>query len=100
MKANAQIVVVHLVELGTRVQKADVAGDGKEEVVIEGRQLGKLILQHLRCGFGTLAFLLDAVLDCLGEDFIRELTEPVLEQRPNDVRVIEVVVRDEVDITV
>ena len=65
-----------------------MAGDGKEEVVVEGWQLGKLILQHLRRGFGALAFLLDAVLDCLGEDLIRKLTEPVLEQRSNDVWVV------------
>ena len=35
LEADAQVVVVHLVELGTRVQQANVAGDRKQEVVVE-----------------------------------------------------------------
>lgn len=77
-----------------------MAGDGEEEVVIERRQLGKLILQHLRCGFGALALLLDAVLDRLWKDLVRKLTQPVLEQRSNDVGIVQIVVRDEVNVAV
>jgi hypothetical protein len=47
-----------------------------------------------------LALLLNALLDRLGEDLIRQLTEPVLEERTNDVGVVEVVIRDEVDVAV
>lgn len=78
LKADAQVIVVHLVELRARVQKTDVARDGEKEVVVERRQLRKLILQHLGRGFGALTLLLDAVLDCFGEDLIRKLTEPIL----------------------
>lgn len=100
LEADAQVIVVHFVELGARVQKTDVASDGKEEIVVKWRQLGELVLQHLRRGFGALAFLLDAVLDSLWKDLIWKLTKPVLEQRSNDIGVIQVVVRDEVNIAV
>ena len=36
LETNAQVVVVHLVELGARVQQTDMAGDGEEQVVVEG----------------------------------------------------------------
>jgi hypothetical protein len=82
------------------VQKADVAGDGEEKVIVERRQLGKLVLQHLRRGFCALALLLNAVLDRLGEDLVWQLTKPVLEERTDDIGVVEVVIRDEVDVAV
>lgn len=100
LEADTQVVIVHFVELRTRVQKADVAGDGEEQIVVEGWQLGKLILQHLRRGLRALALLLDAVLDRLGEDLVRQLTKPVLEQRTDNVGVVEVVIRDKIDVAV
>ena len=74
LETNAQVVVVHLVELGARVQQADVAGDCEEEVVVERWELRKLILEHLWCGFGTLALALDSGLDLFRKDFIGELS--------------------------
>ena len=38
LEADAKIVIVHLVELGARVQQADVASDGEQEVVVERRE--------------------------------------------------------------
>lgn len=37
LEADAKVVIVHLVELGARVQQTDMAGDGEEEVVVEWR---------------------------------------------------------------
>lgn len=71
LEADAQVVVVHLVELRARVQETDVAGDGKEKVIVERRQFGKLVFQHLGCGFGALTLLLDTVLNHLREDLVR-----------------------------
>jgi hypothetical protein len=55
------------------VEQADVTRDGEEEIVIEGRQLRQLILQHLRRCFGSLAFLLDLGLNSLREYLVWEL---------------------------
>ena len=38
LKANAQVIVVHLVEFRAGVQQTDMAGDGEEEIVVERRQ--------------------------------------------------------------
>jgi hypothetical protein len=70
LEADAQIIVVHLVELGAGVQQADVAGNGEEEVIVEWRELGELVLEHLWCGFCALTFSLDLGLNFLGEYFV------------------------------
>lgn len=77
-----------------------MAGYREEQIVVEGRQLGQLVLQHLWRGFGTLALLLDPRLCSFGEDFVWELPEPVLEQRADNIGVVEVVVCDQVDIAI
>jgi hypothetical protein len=56
------------------VQQADVAGDCKEKVVVERRQPGELIFEHLGCSLGALAFSLNLGLDLLWEDLIWKLS--------------------------
>lgn len=48
-----------------------MTGDGKEEVVVERGKLGQLVLEHLRCRFGSLTLLLNPGLCCFGKDFVR-----------------------------
>jgi hypothetical protein len=74
LEADAQIIVVHLVKLRTRVQQADMARDREQEVVVEGWQPGELILEHLGCRFGALARLLDSCLNLLWKDFIGKVS--------------------------
>jgi hypothetical protein len=71
-----------------------VAGNREEEIIVEWWQLGQLILQHLRCRFSTLTFLLDPGLGCFGEDLVRQLSQPVFEQRADNIGIIEIVVCD------
>ena len=100
LKAYAQIAVVHLVELSTGVQQTNVACDGKEKIIIEGWQFRQLVFQHLRSALGALALLLDPRLRRLGKDFVRELPKPVLEERADDVGIIEIVIRNQIDVSV
>jgi len=53
LKADAEVLIVHFVLVGVHVKKTDVAGDGKEDVIVERRQLGELIFHHLRRIFST-----------------------------------------------
>jgi len=73
LETYTQVVVVHLVELGARMQQTDVAGDREQEIIVERGELGQLILEHLRCRFSPLTFLLDGCLDCFRENLVREL---------------------------
>lgn len=82
------------------MQQADVAGDGEQEIVVEWRQLRQLVFQHLGRTLCTLTLLLDPRLNSLGKDFVGQLAQPVLEQRTNDVRVVQVFVCDEVDVSI
>lgn len=70
LETDAQVVVVHLVEFGTRMQKTDVAGDCEQEIIVEWRKLGQLIFEHLRCRFGPLTFVLDGRLNRFGKDLV------------------------------
>ena len=74
LKTYTQVVVVHFVELRARVEETDVAGDRKKEIVVEGWQFGQLVLQHLRCCFRALAFLLDFGLYAFGKDLVGQLS--------------------------
>jgi hypothetical protein len=74
LKAYTQVVVVHLVELGTGVQQTDVAGDGEQEIIVEWRQLRKLVFQKLGRALCALTFLLNPRLNSLGKDFVGQLT--------------------------
>lgn len=38
LETNAQIVVIHLVELGAGMEQTDVTRNGEEQVIVEGRQ--------------------------------------------------------------
>jgi hypothetical protein len=79
LKTYTQVVVVHLVEFRTRMQKADMAGDCKEQIVVEGRQLGQLVLQQLGCGLCAHAFSLNLGLDLFWKYFVRQLSQPPFE---------------------
>lgn len=48
-----------------------MASNGEEKIVMEGRKLGKLVLQHLWSEFGAMTLFCDFCLDCFGEDLVR-----------------------------
>lgn len=39
LEANAQIAIIHLVLVSIAVEEAEMARDGKQKVIVEGRQL-------------------------------------------------------------
>jgi hypothetical protein len=55
------------------MEEADVTRNRKEEIVVEGRQLRQLVLQHLWRRLGALALLLDPCLCGFWKDFVGEL---------------------------
>jgi hypothetical protein len=100
LKADTEVVVVHLVELGARVQKADVASDREEQVVVERRQFGELILEQLGCSLGTLTFSLDLSLDLLRKDLVGQLSQPALEKRADHVGIVEIWIADQINVSI
>ena len=45
-------------------------------------------------------FLLYPTLDCFGENFVRELSQPIFEQGADDVGVVQIVICDQIDVAV
>lgn len=76
LEANAEVAKIHLVLFGMCEEQTQVAGDCKEQVVVEWRQIRQLVDKQLRnlVGSGTLSS--DAILGFLWEQFVGQLTEP------------------------
>lgn len=48
LETNAQVLEVHLVLVRMSQQKTEMTGDGKEEIILEWREVGKFVNQKLR----------------------------------------------------
>lgn len=82
------------------MQQTDVAGDCKEKIVVERRQPGEFIFEHLRRRLSTLALLLYPSLSRFWEDFVRQLSQPVFEEGTDHVGVVQVVIGNEINVSV
>jgi hypothetical protein len=91
LETNAQISEVHLVLFGVGKKQGKMASNREEKVIIEWREVGELIDEHLRNTFSARAFSSDAVLCRLGKKFVGKLTQPSLEHGSDDVDIVEVV---------
>jgi len=95
--ADGKVVEVHAVAFLVRQEEAEVARDGKEQVVVERRELRKRITELLRCGLShhveagivPLEISCQCVLQFLWEDLGWELAKPCFEHAANGVWVIE-----------
>ena len=67
-----------------------MAGDSKEEVVLERRQVREFVDEELRHGFGVGAFSGDAVLRLLWEQFVWQFAEPSLEHGADDIDIVQI----------
>jgi len=100
LEANAQVAVVHLVFVGVSQEKRKVAGNSKEKIVVEWREIRELINEHLRdCIGGTVMCLSDTILGSLGEQLVRKFTEPSLQHGADDVDIVEITLLKKVDVT-
>lgn len=73
LEANAQVSIIHLVLLGVRKEKREVAGNGEEEVVVEGREVREFVDEQLRDLLRASAFTGNSVLCSLWKEFIWKL---------------------------
>lgn len=79
LEADAEVTVGHAVFVGVGAEEAKVTCNGKEEVVIPGREEGELVFEELGHFFGAGALFGDAGLGCFGEYFCREFAQPGFE---------------------
>jgi hypothetical protein len=98
LETNAQISEVHLVLFGVGEKEGEVASNSEEKVIVEWREIGELINEHLGNTFSARAFSSDAVLCSLGKEFVGKLTQPGLEHGADDVDIVEVVLLEEIDV--
>jgi hypothetical protein len=75
-----------------------VACDSKEEIVLEGREVGEFVNKELGDSFGVGAFSGNAVLGLLREQFIGEFAQPSLEHGTDDINIVQVFLFEEVDV--
>lgn len=83
-----------------------MAGDREEQVVVEGWQDRKSVLELLRhwlshalvVGVVLLEILAESLLQVFGEDLGRQVTQPRLEHAADVVRVVEFLFVEEIDI--
>jgi len=98
LEADAQVSVIHFVLLGVRKEKREVAGNGEEEVVVEGGEVREFVDEQLRDLLRASAFTGNSVLCSLWKEFIWKFAQPGLEHRADDVYVVQIVLFEEVDI--
>jgi len=104
--ADREVVEVHTVALLVGEKQAQVAGDSKEEVVVERRKLREGVAKFLGCRlayhieFRVVVLELDAqcVLYVLRYYLSRKLAQPGLEHAANGVRIIQLLFREQVDV--
>lgn len=75
-----------------------MAGDGEQEIVVVGRELGELILEQLRGFDRVLAFGRNAGLSSFREDLVGYRAEPALEECSDDVDIVQVLLFEKVDV--
>lgn len=75
-----------------------MAGDGEEEVVVEGWEVGEFVDESLGDAFGASTFLGYAVLGDFGEKFIRQFAQPGFEHGANDVNIVKIILLKEINI--
>lgn len=88
LEANTQVSVVHLVLVRVGKEKGKVAGNGEKKIVIEGREVGQLVDEHLRNCHRAGTLTRNALLNNLGEKFVGKSSQPVLEHGTNDVDIV------------
>jgi hypothetical protein len=98
LEADAQVAVVHFVLVREGGEEGEVAGDGEEEIVVEGRQFRQFVFEKLRCPCCARTLLGDFVLHGFGEDFIGEVAQPGLKHGADGVDVVEVGFFEQVDV--
>jgi hypothetical protein len=76
-----------------------VASNSEEKVVVEWREVGELINERLRNCFLASMCPGNAVLRGLREQFVGEFAEPCLEHRADDIDIVQIILLEEIDIT-
>ena len=72
--------------------------DGEEEVIVEWRELGKLVSHQLWSFGGSHTLFGDLVLHGLRQDLVWEFSQPRLEHRSDGIDVVKVGLIEEVDV--
>lgn len=79
LEADAEVPEIHLVLVGVSKEQAEVACDGEEEVVVEGRQVREFVNKKLRDLLGALTFTGNPFLSLFGKEFVGQFSKPSLE---------------------
>lgn len=104
--ADRQVVQVHAVTLLVGEEQAQMAGDCEEQVVVEWRKLGESVAELLGCRLTHdievrvlfLKLRAQSVLQVLRENLRRELAQPSLEHAADGVRIVQLLLREQVDV--